>query len=856
MVGPRYDGLSFRDVKKRKDAFGLNTIASQAEAKIFRIFFRQFINPFIYLLMIVAVITAVLGQLGSCAFVVFFVLLHAVIGTVYEFHAQKAASSMCSMMPQKATVIRQDRKYRITTKSVVPDDIVVLSKGDKIPADISLLEAHGLKVDESMLTGNSKPVAKDRLELVYAGTWIVKGRGLGRVVNTGGATELGKIAKEMTKDNDYVPPLMQRMNRFTKLISLAMFIIVGMVFIMTLQRGDDYYSVFLLGLALAVSSIPEGLPVAITVALALGMKRMERVGVLLRNLIAIESLGECTYIASDKTGTLTLNQMTVRRLLLADGKDYFIQGEGDSVDSSLAGDLIQNQPFLKLLIVCGVLANEAKYEFTGGDWLGLGDAIDVALLALAERAGLDNTQIKNSNPAKAIIPYDVEKGYTASIHFYDGQYHLFCKGSAESIKAFCNESIDATLYQKQIDSLTTQGDKIIVLAYKCLGDKLVEPHQALENLTLLGMVGIADPCRPDAIKAVQYCRAAQIKVAMVTGDHPETSAITSQELGISRQHVDRPKDNPVTGAELQAAKQQDRFLFNKLVMKARVFAGIDSKQKKEIVESLKSQGEFVAITGDGVNDGPALKQAHVGIAMGRRGSDVARESADIILKEDNFSSLVDGIRQGRIIYNNIRNVIFYLISTGAAEISLILFALMFSLPFPLLPVQLLWLNLLTNVLPEFALVFEPGAGDELTKAPRSPNEKIFDVLMVRRVALNALVIGAIAFLFFVQQLMQGATLDQARNITLLLMVILENVHVFNCRSETGSVFNRRFFNNPILFIGFFIAMACQIVAMYLPSLEHLLHVAPISLMQWGQIALLSLAVIGLSEIQKWYLRKT
>ena len=855
-------GLSTQEAAIRLAETGPNVLPERCRPGPLLIFFRQFKSPFIYVLIVAALVSLGLGQTINAVFIVIVLLLNASIGTIQEYAAQQAATALKKMVPSKATVIRDGRSTQVDTSTLVLGDYVLLSSGDKVPADISLWSAHNLHVDESMLTGESiethKQVSQlytdntplaDRLNICFAGTVILRGRGEGRIIAAGSDTEIGKIAQDVGADDEVKPPLLVRIERFTQKITYGILILVSLIFIITVLRGDDLATVFLLGVALAVSAIPEGLPAAITIALAIGMRRMAHRGVIIRRLLAVESLGSCTYIASDKTGTLTVNEMTIQRILLQNGNEYEISGEGMDL-SGIVSPLPLPDDVLNLHNLCsaGGLANEARLEWETDSWIGHGDRVDVAFLVLAEKLGIKCKRLLQDCPELAKIPYESENAFAASINRCPKGIELQVKGSVERLLAMSTElsDNDCERIEQQAETLARQGFRVLGVAHRQLDQLPSDPMTSLEDLEFIGMVGMIDPLRPDAVDAIRRCRDARIDVSMITGDHPQTAWALALPLGIADRSM-----HPVSGLQLASALKQDSTAFNDLVGGSRVFARVEPHQKKQIVEQLIKNGEFVAVTGDGVNDAPALSRAHVGISMGKRGTDVARESADIILTDDLFSSIVEGIKQGRIVYNNIRKVIFLLISTGAAEITLVLLSLLFGMPLPLFPLQLLWLNLVTNGIQDIALTFEPEEGDELKHPPRSPNEPIFDRLMVERVLVNALVMGVLAFATFSWQIHNGANVESARNITLLLMVLFENVHVFNSRSETRSLLRQYFFGNPFLIFGMLGAQTIHIGAMYTPGLRDVLQVQPVSIVQWGQLLSIALCLIFVDELHKF-----
>ena len=858
-------GLTAAEAVKRLDKTGPNLLPERKPPGLVLTFVHQFRSPFIYVLFVAAAVSWGLGQTINSLFILAVLLINAIIGTVQEYAAERAAGALRKMVPYRATVVRDGRPQQINTAGIVPGDRVLLVSGDRVPADMRLAATRDLLVDESMLTGESVATLKDATEAVpgdaplgdrsdtcFAGTVVLRGRGEGEVIETGASTEIGRIAVDVIGNGQVKPPLLQRIERFTLRITYGILILVALIFQITVIRGDDLATVFLLGVALAVSAIPEGLPAAITVALAIGMRRMAHRHVIIRRLLAVESLGSCTYIASDKTGTLTVNEMTIRRIVLPDGAGFDMSGEGiDLHGAVIPRPSGQDAGQLELLCHAGVLANEAELEQKGDGWLGRGDMVDVAFLVLASKYGVDYAAARLRCQELGRIPYESANAFAASVNRYAGGYEIFVKGSVERLLVMSNApAAELRHIEQQAEQLARAGYRVLGVAHRSMEIAPAEPEEFLNDLEFIGIVGMIDPLRPEAIEAVKQCGEARIKVAMITGDHPQTARALALQLGIAE-----PSMRPVTGMQLRQAAQAGEDELQEVVRGRRVFARVEPHQKKEIISQLINDGEFVAVTGDGVNDAPALRHAHVGIAMGMRGTDVARESSDIILTDDHFASIVEGIRQGRIVYNNIRKVIFLLISTGAAEITLVLLSLLFGMPLPLFPIQLLWLNLVTNGIQDVALAFEPEEGHELQRPPRAPNEPIFNRLMIERVLVNAVVMGCLAFTVFKWQIDNGASTESARNITLLLMVLFENVHVLNSRSEVISIFRQYFFGNPLLLFGMLGAQAVHIGAMYTPGLRDVLQVEPVTLVQWSQLLLIALSLIVVDELHKaWHAR--
>lgn len=866
----KQQGLSASQAAERLLEYGLNVLPERKPPGLLRIFVCQFNSSFVYILFVAAVVSWVLGQIINSFFIFVVLLINAVIGTVQEFSAERAASALRKMVPYRTTVVRDGRAVVVNTADIVPGDFVLLVSGDRVPADIRLSAVQDLLVDESMLTGESMATVKDvsvktpddaplgdRSDVCFAGTVIMSGRGEGEVLATGAATEIGRIAADVGMEDDIKPPLMVRIEKFTLRITYGILILIAVIFLITVIRGDDLATVFFLGVALAVSAIPEGLPAAITVALAVGMRRMAHRHVIIRRLLAVEALGSCTCIASDKTGTLTVNEMTVRQLVFPGGEVYEVSGEGLDLHGLItpaasAADTAR----LKLLCHAGVLANEATLD-KGADGLeGHGDEVDVGFLVLAGKLGFGYEAVRSRCQVLGRIPYESVNAFSASVNRYEGGYEIFVKGSVERLLTMCScargvdEGTDAAI-RKQASRLAKSGYRVLGLAHRSVAIVPADPGDFLNDFEFIGMVGIIDPLRPEALAAVQDCDSASIKVAMVTGDHPETALAIARQLGIADESM-----HPVTGLQIRQAMKSGPAVMQDLVNSTRVFARIEPHQKKQIVEQFIEANEFVAVTGDGVNDAPALSHAHVGIAMGRRGTDVARESADIILADDHFASIVEGIKQGRIVYSNIRKVIFLLISTGAAEIMLVMLSLLFGSPLPLFPIQLLWLNLVTNGIQHIALVMEPEEGHELRQPPRAPDEPVFNRLMNERVLVNAIFMGSLAFAVFQRQMDMGAAEADARNMTLLLMVLFENVHVLNSRSETLSVFRQGLFGNRLLIFAILGAQAIHIGAMYMPGLRSVLQIAPVTLLQWSQLLMVALTLIVVDELHKlWHARQ-
>ncbi|GMR07203.1 MAG: HAD-IC family P-type ATPase [Gammaproteobacteria bacterium] len=867
-------GLTSSDAATRLQQYGPNRLPQEEPRHIFRVFLRQFTSPLIYVLLAAGLLSLFIGEHLDASFIFIVLLINAIIGTAQEYSAQRAARALSQLVTTYSRVLRDGDAYEINSEELVPGDIVLLESGDRVPADIRLLSCHGLDMDESLLTGESLSILKDadcilnvdaipgdRTNMVFASTFVNRGRAKGVVVSTALATEIGRIAVDVLKGETAKAPLIVRMDNFTHLVAIIIGLAALAMAAIVFSRGMPMSEIFMLSVALAVSAIPEGLPVAITVALAVGMHRMANRNVIVRRLVAMEALGSCTFIATDKTGTLTVNQLTARRIVLPDDELWVISGEGINPEGTIMPDSqtpYSDRARLDRLCKTAVLANEAFLGHLNHQWTAHGDAVDIALLVMAHKMGVIRSENIDSCPELDEIPFEPERLFAASLNKVDDLQYAFVKGALEKLLPMCSKmscgehdiKLEPHIIEQQVQQLAEQGYRVLALASGAikLQEDEVFSEEHLKNLTFLGLVGMIDPLRVEANAAINACYGAGIEVAMITGDHPATSFAIAKELSLASD----PK-HIVTGKQLSLTSNPREF--DELTQHAYVFARVEPHQKLDIVKSLQRQNHFVAVSGDGANDAPALRAAHVGVAMGKSGTDLARETADLIIADDNFASIVAGVEEGRIAYANVRKVIFLLISTGAAELVLFALALFTGLPLPLLAVQLLWLNLVTNGIQDIALAFEPAEGDELKRPPRSPKEPIFNRLMVERVVVSAVVIGTLAFVLFQWLLNLGYSIDEARNGTLLLMVLFENIQVFNSRSETQSVFHQNPLDNRLLLFGTIGAQLVHIGAMYTPWLSNVLKIDPIAPQHWLELFSLALILLIIMELHKMIRRK-
>lgn len=850
-------GLSSQEAQARLEKYGPNTFPTKKPRPLWKIFLGQFLSPLIYILLAAGVVAILIGDNRDAIFIAVILLINSVIGTTQEKSAQNSALALRRMAETKSLVMRDGEQREIPSQDIVVGDTVFLESGNKVPADLRLVATHALEVDESLLTGESLTVLKnadavfdenaslgDRKNMAFTGSLVARGRGRGVVTAVSLQTELGKIVNSLNTEESAGTPLLIRMEKLTHKIAISLLIVTAAMAGLLFWKGHNYYDVLVFSVALAVSAIPEGLPVALTVALAIASRRMAKKNVIVRKLPAVEALGSCNYIATDKTGTLTVNQMTVQKIVTPDGSESIIPGSG--LDSA---NIQVSDPHLAPLIRSGVLCNEAQLFHHDGGWGGHGDSVDLAFLVLGKKAriepALENQLIDD-------IPFEPENQYAATLHSgFDGKHLISVKGAVEKLLPMCDgvlvqghrHHLDKDKILRQADELAESGFRVLALAGHALPNSYQKIGRPMKGLTFYGLVGMIDPLRPEAAEAVRHCQRAGIRVAMVTGDHPKTSLAIARELDLAQ-----TMDEVVTGPALKHAKGEIEV--SRMIANGRVFARVEPQQKLQIVQNLSAQGYFVAVTGDGANDAPALKAANVGVAMGLSGTDVAKETADLIVTDDRFSSIVAGVEQGRIVYNNLRKVVYLLISTAAAEMMIFVLSFIFDTPMPLTAAQILWLNLVTNGIQDIGLAFEPGEGDELDHRPRKPNEPVFDRLMLERVILSAVVIGGMGYWYFHQLIQSGIGVDMARNDLLLFLVIFENLMLGNCRSEEKSIFKLNPLRNPFLLAGAVLAQGIHILAMYTPGLSDLLGIGPVPIQEWSRMFAMALLVIAVIEIHK------
>lgn len=846
------NGLTHKEANQRLEKYGKNELPKKKKDSVLKIFFNEFKNP-ILILLLVAVIASLIGNEPIEALaIILIVLVDVSMGTYQENKANNTADALSKLVTVKTKVLRNGKEIVIDSADVVVGDFVFLESGDKISADLRIIEAHNFTVDESILTGESLAVNKhadpikddklsisDQKNMLFSGTSVVTGRAKAVVVATALKTELGKIADTINNTKEELSPLTIRVNKLSSQISILVIIVALLITVLLISKGMPYNEIFLSVVALAVSAMPEGLPLALTMALTIASNHMAKKQVVAKKLYSVESLGSCTVIASDKTGTLTVNEQTAKKILLPNDLEYDISGVGYEIEGTITGEKLNYAQELALL---GTINNEATLT----EEERFGDSIDIAFLVLGKKAKIKTDDIKIIDS----IPYESENKYSAVFYEKNGETYCTIKGSLEKVLEFCSDSNLVSKHNvkklnEQNEGLAKDGLRVITLANGKIKKKDSYQESDIKDLTFMGMVGFIDPIRKEVVASIKQCRGAGIKVLMITGDHPLTAFAIAKDLKLTSSY-----DRVTTGAEVDEYLAKGEEAFDEFVKDKVVFTRVTPLQKLEIVESLKRQGEFVAVTGDGVNDAPALRTANIGIAMGS-GTDIARETANMIVLDDNFKSIVSGILEGRVAYANVRKIIFFLVSCGLAEVLFFCLAILFDMEMPLVAIQILWLNVVTDGIQDFALSFERAENDIMKEKPRDPKESLFDKTILEEIIVAGTIIGLIVFAVW-YYLIKVAHMDvsTARGYIMALMVFIQNIHVFNCRSEHASAFKVPLKNNKLIVFGVIASVLLQVIVMEVDVLSTLLQtvVVPFSSMI-GLFAIASIVLV-LMELYK------
>jgi Ca2+-transporting ATPase len=844
-------GLTTEQAKKRLIEYGHNTIIQKTRRSLLFILLGQFSDFMIVVLLVAAVISGFLGEPQDTIAIMVIVLINAIIGTVQEFRAERAVAALRKMAAPEAYVFRDALEVTIDATALVPGDVVMLEAGNLVPADVRLLEGEELLVDESTLTGESHAIEKqtepladkelaigDRLNLVFKNSMIIRGRGKGVVVASGMETEIGQIAGLLQDETSVKTPLQTRLSGFGRYLALTVLAICIVVFVVGLLQGQSILLMFLTSVSLGVAAIPEALPAVVTISLALGARKLIRHNVLVRNLPSVETLGSVTYICTDKTGTLTQNLMTAEL--------FFV-----------AGELRQSMPESEACIPWTELgqAMALNNDIMDKDGKPAGEPTELALFEAAHMVGFDKSILEQAKPRIAVIAFDSERKQMTTLHQTSDVITAYIKGAPEQVLQQCiqglsNDGIavfEATAILAEAAQLANKGYRVLAFAkreFSCLPDPL-DAEVVERELTFLGLVALIDPPRPEVPQAVKDCLTAGIIPVMITGDHPGTAFAIAQRLGI----IDN--DRAMLSGD-QLAKISDEE-FSRLVDSIRVYARVTPEQKLRIVKALQDKGEFVAMTGDGVNDAPALKRASIGVAMGQKGTDVAREAADMVLLDDDFSSIVRAIRSGRRTFDNIRKFIKYTLSSNAGEIWTLFLAPFLGLPIPLLPIHILWINLVTDGLPGLALTTEPAEPNIMSRAPSPPKESIFSHGMWQHIIWVGLFIGGISIATMAWAISRDVVYWQTMVFTVL--TVSQLFHALAVRSESTSLLRIGLFSNLPMLGAFLLTLLLQMVVIYTPALNTIFHTQPLPMVDLIVCLLLSSLILFAVEIEKWLMRR-
>lgn len=864
-------GLSSDEAKDRLIKHGPNALPLRERHGPWLRFLLQLHTPLIYVLLAAAAVTFWLEHHIDAGVILSVVVINAIIGFVQEGKAEKALEAVHAMLATHAMVLRDGERHEIDATELVPGDIVLLESGAKIPADLRLIDLKNLRVNEAALTGESVPVEKqtepvdasapvgDRSCMAYSGTVVTYGQGRGVVVATGPDAEIGRIGTMVAEVESLATPLTRRLDQFARQITVIILGLGLLTFLYGYYVADmSALDIFLAVVGLAVAAIPEGLPAIITITLAIGTRIMARHRAIVRRLPAVETLGSVSVICADKTGTLTRNEMSVVHLILS-GRDLKVSSTGYEPESSFYADGHavdpRQQADIQRLARCALLCNDARlHRGEEGDWRITGDPTEGALLVLAVKAGLDPASMASDFRRIDEIPFESERRYMATLHHdHEDHAYILLKGAPERILELCTQDmkckpLERDAWLARMEAAAAKGRRILALA-EC---EVAPDTMALETadiaarFTLLGFVGMIDPPRPEAVEAVESCRRAGIRVIMITGDHAVTAAAIGGELGLA---VERP----LTGEQID---RLDDAALQQRLEETEVIARASPEHKLRLVAALQAEGRLVAMTGDGVNDAPALKSANIGVAMGERGTDAAREAADLVLTDDNFATIAQAVQQGRTVFDNIKKSLLFILPTSCGAAGVILLAVFAGLALPITAGQILWINLVTTITLALALGFEPAEAGVMRRPPRPSTEPLITRLLLVRIVYVSLLMIAVAFIVYEWELARGNTIDTARTAVVNVLAFGELVYLFNARHFTSHSFSAdTLFGNPIAFWASVILIGLQMLFTYAPPMQHLFHTTALDAASWSLILALSTCKFLAVEAEKWLLRR-
>lgn len=869
-VDPRL-GLSAAEVAQRRERYGPNELkAAPGKSPLVR-FLLQFHQPLLYILLLAGMVKAFLGSWVNAWVIWGVTLINAIIGYVQEAKAESAIAALAATVQTEATVVRDGQTIHISSVELVPGDVVKLVSGDKVPADLRLMTTRNLQISESALTGESVAVEKrvdpvaedaplaDRRNMAYAGSFVTSGRGRGIVVAIANDTETGRISQLMQRQTNLSTPLTRKFEKFSKTLLYFILAVAALTFAVGLGYGNPWPDMFEAAVALAVSAIPEGLPAVVTITLAIGVSRMARRHAIIRKLPAVEALGSATVICSDKTGTLTENQMTVQEIY-AGGQAFFVTGAGYSPAGAIQ-PVESGQPTNPALTEClkaGLLCNESYLEQDDGQWQVIGDPTEGALIVSAQKAGFEMATLKAELPRIDFIPFESEHQYMATLHSADktGDRLVYAKGSVEAIVSRCDRALssdgtlqplDAAAIHRQVESMTEAGMRVLAFATKSLAQDTLDPPDIETGLTFLGLQGMIDPPRQEAIRAVRACQSAGVQVKMITGDHIGTATAIARQLGLQK----NGQVQAFTGQAL--AEMDDRQLAN-AVENGSVFARVAPEQKLRLVEALQAKGEVVAMTGDGVNDAPALRQADIGTAMGRAGTEVAKEAADMILTDDNFASIEAAVEEGRTVYRNLLKAIAFLLPVNGGESMSILISVLLNRALPILSLQVLWMNMINSIAMTVPLSFEPKSERVMQRPPRNPREPLLNRKLLLRVLLVSLFNWIVIFGVFewINQTTDNIALARTMAIQALVagrifyLLSISELGLGLVDKLRGRV--QQIPSAPAVLGGIAGAIALQVLFSQWSVMNRLFATAPLNWEQWGICLLIGVPMIGVAAI--------